>query len=634
VTPANSVLLRGRDRRSSWALVAASCLVLLAFVLTAFGYVTHSARHSFLPDLAQSSDAVGRSLARQVDRAVALGIPFTKLVGMDVLLESTIASNPRIGFAVVTDSAGAPLYAAGTPLDAKQKISVSGSLEHIEGYVAVPIPLSRTVAGAPRGFVLVGFSEHLPAADQLALVAAVIPLFVSACVLAWEAGMALCSLLLFSPAAALRALADSVEAGDFSVDSDLEAAGPRGQALAVVRRRLARLNDAFHELCLGVFAARSGHFEQGVLHALERIDQRFARRYLFRGAAGLRRLTVDDTALRRAALIPPFAAEGLLWVPLLGVTQSTVPQLFSSGGTPLPFIVLIAAAALGFRIGRGPLRGFPRGLLYTMGALVAGASIIVMAFLADGPSLLAARACCGLGYGLAVVGALGQAPIRQPSRTIAPALLVGVGVGVGLGLLMAPVIGSRGIAGAAGIAVLAAGLVGGLTLPRWADADPAGKAVRFPRVTALLVVAGLAFAFSSRGVADLIHPAAALWSEPLAALSLGLPILVGGALSGMLGKRRWTRPVSAASLLLAAVALVVTAVGFTPAAVVALTALCLTLGLMRDDVLADGWRSAAAAAAGFLLCWLVGPSGGGPVALYVAIACAVAAAGLLTGGRR
>ena len=57
--------------------------------------------HILLPKILAKAVVVGGAVRDEVDRAVALGVPFGELAGMDDFLDDTLRENPEIAFITV-----------------------------------------------------------------------------------------------------------------------------------------------------------------------------------------------------------------------------------------------------------------------------------------------------------------------------------------------------------------------------------------------------------------------------------------------------------------------------------------------------------------------------------------------------
>src|SRR5918996_209948 len=76
------------------------------------------------PELRQQADTVGRAVVSRVERALRLGIPLDRLVGVEEYLAPIVRNSDSLGFIALLDGDGRVLHAAGmTPVQARQVLA-------------------------------------------------------------------------------------------------------------------------------------------------------------------------------------------------------------------------------------------------------------------------------------------------------------------------------------------------------------------------------------------------------------------------------------------------------------------------------------------------------------------------------
>lgn len=103
--------VRGLWRR--WVGICAAAILALALGAAAYSWRTVQAQTA--PELRQTTEVIGRSIAAQLERALAFGIPARELVGVDAWFAEIVAANPVVVALAITDDAGALLAGHSVP---------------------------------------------------------------------------------------------------------------------------------------------------------------------------------------------------------------------------------------------------------------------------------------------------------------------------------------------------------------------------------------------------------------------------------------------------------------------------------------------------------------------------------------
>lgn len=442
--------------------LAAAILTLLATLVVGGAVGVRGLESRLHPDLASLSETIGHDIADLTAYAVGAGIPLDRLIGVPDYFDSILAFDDRIVAILLRGPGDGPVLFQRGPAAAAAAAALAGApaglLTLPEG-LAAPVPVrvdDRTIATV---LVVLG-----PALDPSVLAALAERLALAGLGLAVLAALVLTLLLTLlrdRPGAAVNGLAAATLAGDLARRWDGTAPGALGRLLMAVQARRAALAARAHRLSLAAFAARAGHYAPAPLAAIDAAENQ--------GLDGLHRtgltdpppLAVDETGLQRGAVASLLLAEALL-LPLWAGLALPAP-----GGVAVLAALPLLALPVGWAVARRLLGGFARGLIFTAGAAVAAGGLLTLALAGAGDTVLAARLIGGFGYGLALSAALAGGRLTPAWPGPLWALAAGLPLGLALsGMLAAPL---PPVLAAA--ILLAAGIVGGLTLPP----APAGR---------------------------------------------------------------------------------------------------------------------------------------------------------------
>jgi len=544
--------------RNRLLLTAVAALLLAALLLGATGL--RAVEQRLAAEVSATSVTVGRGLAQQFEVALAAGVPFEELTGVEAFLRTASGFDPRIGFAALLDAEGRVAHAAGSlPEILADGVAAAARLEEasllrLEGRLAVPVPIrpdSTTV-----GYLLVGVEAGLSEGQRrsfllhaaLAVLALLLLLLAVLRSLLWSG--------LERPAEALAALAAAVGRGDLTRTTWLVAPGPLGQLLAAARMRLGAVNAGFQAFLLSAFAARAGHFEPPVLREITAVVRRALADYRLPPVTGAWPLALSEEAQRRSAFFALLLGEALLlpgWRGMPALQGLSVPLAVAVAQLPL-----LLALPLGLQLSRRLLGGVTAGLVFTAGALIAAAGLLGLALAETSTAVVALRLLGGFGLGLALRPLAGGLPLARDLPMVAVA-------GAGPGLLALLLLGPQSVAPLAALATAAAALLAGQLLAGSGDQAEAetgeARGIGAPgnRRAVLLPVAGFAAAAAlvPLVVAAEDGPRAPAEVAPLLLISLALlaAALLGRLLAGRpLGSAAAALPSGLAALLLAALA--------------------------------------------------------------------------------
>ena len=475
--------------RRAMALVAAAIL-LCQIAMSLYAWAL--ADQFLVPALERKAQDTGLAVARNLTRAMAAGVPWEKMEGIQEYFDRTLAENPDLAYIILTDNAGRPLVRAGHGGEVLAPEQYVSSVRHIERrYVSY----AQVHVGVDRRFI--SYRVHAARIDGavLALASAVLALEV-----AWFAF----SLRFVAPLRQLGELLGRMGAGDYRYR-----AGP-GVMTEATNAVQARLNQAYFEL--GRMIEKSGrsartHPVMGRLRTLFRFAEGGFARDLVRDRSAVMRLLaflfLFGEALTRAFL-PQHAAA------LPGIPDTWPPLLARA----LPATAAFTGFVLSVPLARDWSMKWGQRPAFAAGALVAAVAFAACAMAPDYSQLVVARAIAGAGFALMLCASTRTAPHSQERRTgtaqaamVAAALLAAETCAPALGGILAQTSGARAVFGTgAAVMLLAACAAFPLLEPRAAPARRAPmvmaisgppRAARTPQDT-LLLLASTAVSSSQR----------------------------------------------------------------------------------------------------------------------------------------
>lgn len=479
------------------------------------------------PALEANATVTGDRVRARIESAVALGIPFDALVGVEPYLAKALERSPGVASLALLDADGRTLYAAGTAggndldgpgagdrteaiLDLMRRIARLSPLA--PGDAAAPhlqevtLPLLRD--GRTYGHVRVGV-DHLHIARQLLETAIDIAVMTGiAVLLAVEALILITGTAVRGPLTQLARILTRLSGRNFTHE-----AAPVGSSLA--RRAIGAANALCREVNAAaagvgarIVALRSGGgASEDVLAGAEaRIDQigRFAR-----DGRPARLAATELVGVRAAAFLFVLAEE--LTRPFLPLFFGTVTGAPAQAGSALMIAAPISAFMLGLALA-GPFAAnwsdrAGRRTTFVAGALVSTAGLVWTAQAGGLGDLMLSRALSGLGYALTFVACQGQVIDRTDDRSRTWGMSVFVGgimaadvCGPAIGGILAEQIGYVGALRAAAAVALIAAVLGTVLLDDGARRRPLGAGLSWrttagclanPRFVAVLVLAAI-----------------------------------------------------------------------------------------------------------------------------------------------
>ena len=408
------------------------------------------------PAIEAKSSAIGRVVAREVDRAVALDIPFGELRGMEEFLAAARAGHPEISYIVVGDAAGQPRYG-----------SAEGLRRAGESGVGPEVTVPLAADGKPYGVVRVGIDER-HVRGLLGEVALDIGTVLIVTLLAtFEVLVILAALGIVLPIRALESLMRDYESGrfdrrlGFEGDDELARLGRRldelGGRVAAAYASLRADYDAMHDTLRHHVSWKAA---EGALRDL-------VARFSLAAPAQRARLRIADFAHIRAPLVVFILSEELsrsflpifihdIGGPLFGFSAEIVNSL------PLSFYMLMTAAFTPFAGRLVDRLGARR--IFLLGCVPGVIGMLGTAFAQGVLDLLLWRGLAAIGYATSTIAAQGYLTRISSSDKRVQGMAVYVGAvmlaaicGTAIGGIVADQIGFRAtFLVSAGVAALAA----------------------------------------------------------------------------------------------------------------------------------------------------------------------------------
>lgn len=435
-----------------------------------------------LPEVGAKAETVGRSVASLVDRALEVGIPLDRMVGLDAYLGRLVDRNPDLSRIALVDTGGRALYAAGA------ETAASGAR----------VPLSAH--GGEEGLYV---TVHLDPAFARGVV---YKLWIDLAIVMVVTALVALELVYISFGAGLYGAIEGVEQRLRALHrGDLRRHEPvvPGSAFADLARRMDARLDAVSERLRSALAAIHARGDAARAQALDMIRGRY-RLGEVRGDG-----PISAIAVRAPLFVFMFAEE--LTRPFLPIyiqsLASPIPGLSPELVISLPMVVFLAIVAIAQPVLGTVTERAGRRRSLMLGAALGACGYVATAYAYDLVGLTLARAVTAVGFALVFVAAQGffidSTADRQRARGMAVfigAILVAGLCGPPIGGILADRLGMRAAFVVAGALAVASLLLGAIALPRARRGSAAAPPIHWrdfaaalssPRLAALLVFCAL-----------------------------------------------------------------------------------------------------------------------------------------------
>jgi HAMP domain-containing protein/MFS family permease len=392
------------------------------------------------------------TIGDQIERAVGLGIPLNRLVGVDDYFDDILAADAEIAYLSLRDSDGTVLMwrgrdghkadASKSVLDALQPVEMNGQ------------SIGMLQTGITEDFVTRHyFSAFGPVGLGLLVGLAMAAHMVSVVML----------LRLLRPLKVITTIMRDLAEGRF--EKEIESGGAReiSRLATAINRTVARINDQWEDLRHEAEDTRGAQIDKGIIANIDRVVARLRVRYRFAyGGVTARRRIVDALHLGLPLLLLVLVHAQLVAQP----EQNHIAGLFAFGA--------LSCIALGVSMGFVDRVGRRRAMLVAALLMAAGDVVIALSVWADSSFSPIGWAIAGTGMGMALSSSLGESDRRREATEsewplFSGLVATGTGLGLAAGTLISPILPTTlPPLIAVGAALLAAGLI-------WTNLDDARR---------------------------------------------------------------------------------------------------------------------------------------------------------------
>jgi predicted MFS family arabinose efflux permease/HAMP domain-containing protein len=240
-----------------------------------------------VPEMDKKAEAVGRDIAASVERAVGLGIPLGKLVGVDEFFAPVLTANPEIRYLVVTDDDGRVLFANGADAAVLEPHYRSADLDaegerrrksNIEGFIDLALPVASK--GVRVGQVHVGVDEGFVRGRLQEIIVDISVVMLASLLVAFEILLFVVTFNITGPMRVLGSVIDKVRRGDFTTAAGVASEDEVGRFVRAFNAAIRHADDGYRRLEAYFDEVKTAHFDQSVVERVADIEARV--RFLFR----------------------------------------------------------------------------------------------------------------------------------------------------------------------------------------------------------------------------------------------------------------------------------------------------------------------------------------------------------------
>jgi len=249
----------------SWSAITAA--ILFAMALVAVLLAGNAGRKLAAPELEQTTQVMGHSLARKIELALHYQVPIDALVGVDDWFAGMVDANAILEALALTDTSGKQLAAYGV----SPQLRVILATRRSEQSSLVNGMYISTLALRNRNDVIVGWL-HVGCVTPETGLAAWIGTFAAAALLAALASALLYKLIvlrLAQPLAECRAANTSLAAGALPRLYPIAVRDPATRLRAALAERIQNVRRSNAHLLLKIGEVRAAHFDPAILQALD-----------------------------------------------------------------------------------------------------------------------------------------------------------------------------------------------------------------------------------------------------------------------------------------------------------------------------------------------------------------------------
>lgn len=427
-------------------------VLLPVFLLSAFAL--NMFERDLLPEMDKQAQVIGRTVARQVDRAVQLRVPFDQLVEVEDSLEPLLKANPEVRFIAIVGPNRTARYVRGLAQAEAQRVvdELPPSREDVEparlvgSFYASQIAIGA--ADSRLGTVVIGIDEAFVQRQVQEILYDIIVVSIVSLLVTFELLLFITALTISHPIGLVQRMMAEGQRGDYSVF----VAGAGQNEMGLLARGLnaisKRMQDLFAQLSADVMMLGSGTARRG-----EELLARVRHRFTLPRERGGQQIRAGNLIFVRTPLFLFVFAEELsrsffpiyvreLYDPSTGLSADLAI------GLPISVFMLIAAIATPIagvwsdRVGRRPI--------FLLGALPAAVGLALTGFAQGFWDLLAFRCISAAGYGMVFIACQGYVLDNTTKENRAKGIAIYVGAimaadicGPAIGGIMADRVGFR-----------------------------------------------------------------------------------------------------------------------------------------------------------------------------------------------
>jgi len=476
----------GFSRALVTRLVALSVILMIATTAFISERSLDAVAREVQPEFNREAGVVGGAIAGQIARALELGIPLDRLVGMEDFLDPVLAARSSFDYLIVSDPAGRPLYARGRFITRFERAVTSHAItlatpepgvgaddgeraaqvSQFDGLFNTAIPIKAN--GRLQAWLNIGVDASSLArlvTDTRWDVAIVLMVSLLTTI---ELMAFLVDRSLSTPLRLIEQLSTKVATGNWTARVEVANHDETGRLLRGFNAIIRRVNDHWDRLRWK--AAEVERANPRAAGRLRLIREAIGRHATFRAGRGTLERPVHSAVIARTPLFIYIFAEQLstsfmplyarqLYKPLWGIDQNLL--------IGLPITVFMAGIAFATPFGGNLVRRHGPRRVFLIGAIPAFLGYVMVGFASSLPMLVLWRAVTSVGYSLITIASQGYlaAIARQQQRAqsmavFVSAVMTGTACGTAVGAVMADRIGYAGtFLVAAGLVLVAAGFV-------------------------------------------------------------------------------------------------------------------------------------------------------------------------------
>ncbi|TFW19046.1 MFS transporter [Massilia arenosa] len=478
-------------------------VLLVQFALSVYAWSL--ADQFVVPALQRKAENAGVAMARNLTRAMAAGVPWDKLEGVQPYFDSVLASNSDLAYALLIDGQGHLLVRAGHGGEVVAPEQFVSSVNEVERRY---VTYGQVQVGVDRRFIT---SRILTIRNDTGA------LFIASLVLAFELAWFAATLGFTVPMRHAAQLLGRMAAGDYRYRTDTGIPAPLANGINALQ---GRLNQSWAEVTRLAADQRRWAQSQPILKRLSSL-------YRFADGGFAQDLPVDRSSAVRALCFTFLFADALTRAFLPEYSAVLLAGLPAGLRTGLPLTAGLAGFVLALPMARDWTRQAGKRNAFVAGTLIAALALAATAYVSDAAVLLLGRTAAGVGYAVMLSSCLAAADaalgterrnMHGAPAALGAAFLVAEISAPPLGGIIADTIGERAVFLTGGCLILVSACLGMVLLdnrkpdpfraPFRALPAPTARAARERGIQWLDLISGSVARFLFGGFAALAVP---LW---------------------------------------------------------------------------------------------------------------------------